>query len=234
MNDGPEQRAAAAIGIGNRLAPARFLLFLGVMALAVPGWHALMPGSGWREAMAMGFDAAAIAFVVSLWPLRKDHTVAQMRRHASENDANRALVLAITALVALSVLAAIAGELPAAQKGSWPAIAKLVGTLALSWVFVSLVFMLHYAHMHYAAGAGHGRHAGKGECRGGFEFPGTPDPDYLDFLYFAFTAGMSFAVSDVQITRGAVRRVVMAQCLLSFVFNIGVIAFSINVLAGSA
>jgi uncharacterized membrane protein len=108
------------------------------------------------------------------------------------------------------------------------AIGKLIVTLALSWAFTNLVFMLHYAHMHYARGPD-----GKGD-RGGFDFPGTAEPDYWDFFYFAFTAGMSFAASDVDVTRTAVRRVVVAHSLLSFVFNIGVLAFSINVLAGAA
>jgi uncharacterized membrane protein len=80
--------------------------------------------------------------------------------------------------------------------------------------------------MHY------GRARGDTAMGGGFDFPGSPDPDYWDFLYFAFTAGMSFAASDVNVTRGAVRKVVVLHSLLSFVFNIGVLAFSINVLAG--
>jgi hypothetical protein len=88
--------------------------------------------------------------------------------------------------------------------------------------------MMHYAHMHYSPDRD-GIHD-----RGGFEFPGTAEPDYWDFLYFAFTAGMSFAASDVNITRGGIRRVVVLHCLLSFLFNIGALAFSINVLAGAA
>jgi len=107
------------------------------------------------------------------------------------------------------------------------AIVKLIVTLALSWAFTNLVFMLHYAHMHYARAA-------DGSDHGGLAFPATPEPDYWDFLYFAFTAGMSFAASDVDVTDGAVRRVLVAHSLLSFVFNIGVLAFSINVLAGAA
>ena len=79
-----------------------------------------------------------------------------------------------------------------------------------------------------------GPKSAKNGDHGGFEFPGTAEPDYWDFLYFSFTAGMSFAASDVNVTRGRVRRIVVLQCLLSFIFNIGVLAFSINVLAGAA
>ena len=173
-----------------------------------------------------GFDAAALAFIVSLWPLSRDHTAAQMRLHSAENDANRSLVLAITGIALIAILAAIAADLGPARHGDIWAIAKLVFTLALAWGFTNLVFALHYAHAHYAPAAD-----GMG-IRGGFEFPGTPDPDYWDFLYFSFTAGMSFAASDVNVTRGEVRRVLVLHSLLSFIFSIGVIAFTINTLSG--
>lgn len=218
--------AALRTALGQRIAPPRFLLFIAVMIAVTLGWrlaHASPPG----DAMVLGFDVAALAFIVSLGPLLRDRSAAAMRRHAAHNDANRATVLVVTAATSLAILAAISADLPYAHQGDPLAIVKLIATLALSWVFTNLVFMLHYAHMHYARGAG-------GQDRGGFDFPGTAEPDYWDFLYFSFTAGMSFAASDVDVTRSEVRRVLTAHSMLSFVFNIGVLAFSINVLAGSA
>lgn len=213
--------------LGNRIAPPRFVLFVVVLAVAA-AVAGLYGAKSWGDALVIGFDCAALIFIGSLWPIMRDHSAGQMRVHAAENDARRGLVLVLTALVSLALLGAITAELPEARNGhAWPII-KLVGTLALSWIYTNLVFMLHYAHMHYARAPGR-----KGD-HGGFEFPGTPEPDYWDFLYFAFTAGMSFAVSDVDVTRGAVRRIVVLHSVLSFVFNIGVLAFSINVLAGGA
>jgi len=151
-----------------------------------------------------------------------------MRRHARENDANRLMVLLFTMAVSIALLLAMAAELPAARHGQVLAIAKLIGTLGLGWLFTNLVFTMHYAHMHYGPGAEPGLDAG------GFDFPVTNDPDYWDFVYFSFTAGMSFAASDVNVTRGDVRRIVVLQCLLAFFFNIGALAFTINVLAGTA
>lgn len=206
---------------GTHLAPPRFVAFIAVTLTAAAAWHWLRP-AGYRDSLVMGFDTGVVAFILLLLPLRRDHSADDLRRHAQENDANRGVVLAITTVVTLAVLAAIATELPAARTGDWHAMVKLVATLALSWTFANLVFMLHYAHQHYGGGDG------------GFDFPGTPEPDYWDFLYFAFTAGMSFAASDVNVTCGSVRRTVILHSLLSFVFNIGVIAFSINVLAGAA
>lgn len=218
--------------LGKRIAPPRFVLFAAVMLITAAAlW--LSGISTPADALVLGFDVGAGAFALSLWPLLRDNRVAQIRRHAQENDANRSVVLVLTGFVALAILAAITGELPAAHRGDLVAIVKLVVTLGLSWAFTNLVFMLHYAHMHYLPAAAADGSAASQDS-GGFDFPATPNPDYWDFLYFAFTAGMSFAASDVDVTRVAVRRIVVLHSLLSFVFNIGVLAFSINVLAGAA
>ena len=214
-------------GIGARIAPPRFLLFILVMAGTVV-WTILLDHASWSNALVRGFNLAALVFTISLWPLRRDHTAAQMRLHSRENNAGRALVLLITVVVMLAILAAIASDLPSARHGDSWAVIKLVFTLAMAWSFTNLVFMLHYAHMFYSPDAKGGEHLG------GFDFPGTPEPDYWDFLYFSFTAGMSFAASDVNVTSGRVRRVLVVHCLLSFIFNIGVIAFTINALSGGA
>ena len=214
-------------GIGARIAPPRFLLFVVVMGATV-GWTMLLDHNQWSNALVRGFNLAAIVFTVSLWPLSRAHTAAQMRLHSEQNNANRGLVLLITTVVMLAIMAAIASDLPSAKHGDSWAVIKLVFTLATAWIFSNLVFMLHYAHAFYHALPG-----GKGH-RGGFEFPGTPEPDYWDFLYFSFTAGMSFAASDVNVTASHVRKVLVAHCLLSFVFNIGVIAFTINALSGGS
>lgn len=226
MNGGDAAPPAPYGGMGSRIAPPRFVAFTLLMPAIALGWH-LIGGHSWGDSAVIGFDAAAAVFIVSLWPLLRDHHAEAMRVHAAQNDANRGWVLVITILTALTILAAIGAEMPAARQGQLVPVVKLVGTLAMAWVFTNIVFMLHYAHMHYAPDVASGTDAG------GFEFPGTPEPDYWDFLYFSFTAGMSFAASDVDVTRGAVRRIVMVHSLLSFVFNIGVLAFSINVLAGA-
>jgi uncharacterized membrane protein len=65
----------------------------------------------------------------------------------------------------------------------------------------------------------------------GLRFPGTPEPLYWDFVYFAFTCGMAFATSDVEVTDPHIRKVVTFHCLAAFAFNIGVLAFTVNLLA---
>jgi len=213
------------LALGNRLAPPRFLGFIVLLAagfLALCRWV----GGDWRDLLAMAFDGAAAAFLISLLPLLRDSGADTMRRHAAENDANRVLVLIITSILALVVMAAIGGELEAARGGDPLAVAKLIATLLLLWLFANTVYALHYAHAWYR------RDPARGEDRGGLDFPGNAAPDYLDFAYFAFTLGMTFQTSDIDITSREIRRVVLLHSFAAFVFNIGVIAFSINALGG--
>lgn len=210
--------------LGRRVAPPRFLIFLGLLIAGFFAHRATFAG-GWAEATALAFDLAATVFLLSLIPLLKVSGGAVIRRHADANDANRPLVLVVTALVMIVVMAAIAGELPGARAGDLAAVAKLVATLLLIWLFTNFVYALHYAHDFYTTDPG------GGDC-GGIDFPGTPEPAYSDFVYFALTLGMTFQTSDTDITSRRVRNVALFHSFTAFLFNIGVIAFTINALGG--
>lgn len=67
---------------------------------------------------------------------------------------------------------------------------------------------------------------------GGLAFPNDPEPDYLDFAYFSFVVGMTFQVSDVQITSSQIRRLALLHGLLSFGYNTVIVALSINIISG--
>ncbi|WP_448662183.1 DUF1345 domain-containing protein [Sphingomonas sp. CJ20] len=207
--------------IGHVVAPPRFLTFLFTTAIA--GWFTL-PALGWRYGIMVAFDVGATVFLLACLPLLR-HESDRMRQSASQNDANRVVLLMMTVAVSFVILIAIASELMDAKKSpDIGTLAMIVGTLALTWTFSNTVYALHYAHLFYQAGD-------DGDA-GGLEFPKTPEPDYWDFVYFAFCLGMTFQTSDVTITQVRVRRPVTLHCLAAFVFNLGVIAFSINVLGG--
>lgn len=210
------------VALGNRLAPPRFVMFLVLLMAGLFGFRHFGSARSMLDAAAMAFDLAAVAFLLSLVPLVRDAEVADLRRHAADNDANRALVLAITTIVTMVVMAAISGELPRASGGDRIALAKLIGTLALTWLFANAVYALHYAHLFYTSK--------DGKDAQGVDFPGTDTPDYLDFAYFSFTLGMTFQTSDVEITSREVRHIATLHSFAAFVFNIGVIAFTINAL----
>lgn len=227
-----EPGTAAASGrgwrrlIGQTVAPPRFLAVLVVLPLAALLHRAQFPGLAWTRSLVIGFDLSAAAFLASLLPLLRDHEPAAIRAHAEANNANRLVVLLVTTLLMLVVMAAIAGELAAARNGNLAAAALLIGTLVLAWTFANSVFSLHYAHEFYSL-----HPDGAGDC-GGLDFPGTAEPGYIDFAYFAFTLGMTFQTSDVAMTRSRVRGVAILHSFAAFVFNIGVIAFTINALGG--
>lgn len=222
----PAKSARKTLKLGNRLAPARFLAFIALLPIGYFAYAAFFPESSWSDAAAISFDFAALVFIASLYPLLNDSSAAQMRAHSQANDANRMLVLLITTLVTFAVMAVITGELPAAKDGDKLAMAKLVVTLLLVWLFANLVYTIHYAHYYYATDPD------KGGDIGGLDFPGTKVPDYKDFAYFSFTLGMTFQTSDVAIRAGRLRHVALLHGFGAFVFNIGVIAFTINALSG--
>ncbi|AQR75823.1 hypothetical protein BXU08_10480 [Sphingomonas sp. LM7] len=171
----------------------------------------------------IGFDTGAALFLLSALPLLR-HRSDDMRRSARRNDANRLLLLLITLAVSLVVLVAVASELMQGQSPDAGSIGLIVGTLALCWVFSNTIYALHYAHLFYRDD--------NGSDAGGLEFPETPEPDYWDFVYFAFCLGMTFQTSDVTVTDRGIRKVVTLHCLAAFVFNLGIVAFTINVLGG--
>jgi uncharacterized membrane protein len=205
--------------IGNRIAPLHFILFavVGVAAVGIVwlGLHEI------RRAIMIGFDVAALLFLASVAPLLRTREGAAIRAHARENDANRAVLLAITIAVLLVLLVAIATESLKYSPEPFTRI-LIVVTLAIAWVFSNTVYALHYAHLAYGDEL---------ECKG-LSFPGTSEPLYWDFVYFAFTLGMTFQTSDVTISNQRIRRVVTMHSMAAFVFNIGVLAFTINVLGG--
>ena len=98
--------------------------------------------------------------------------------------------------------------------------------MLFSWIMVHTIFGFHYAHLYYGNDTNDSaKHAE------GLEFPGKEKPDYLDFAYFAFVIGMTFQVSDVQITSKSIRRLVLLHGLLSFGLNTFVVALTINLIA---
>jgi uncharacterized membrane protein len=167
-----------------------------------------------------------VVFLASLVPLLRDSSAEIIRDHAAKNDANRPLILVVTSLLTIVAMVAIAGELEGARRGEVASLVKLVGTLVLIWLFANSIYALHYAHAWYT------RSEETDGDMGGIDFPGTDAPRYGDFVYFAFTLGMTFQTSDADITASGIRHVALLHSFFAFLFSIGVIAFTINVLGG--
>jgi uncharacterized membrane protein len=206
--------------IGNMIAPWRFILFVLAAVVAIVPAQRIV-GTGPLTIMA-AFDTGAVLFLLACVPLLRIGDPRIIESHAAKNDANRTILLFVTAIVMAVLLLAIAAETIGHPPEPFTRI-LIIATLAIAWLFSNTIYALHYAHLAYSDEA---------HCSG-IQFPGTDRPLYSDFVYFAFGLGMTFQTSDVQISNQHIRKIVTLHCFAAFVFNIGVLAFTINVL-GSA
>jgi uncharacterized membrane protein len=124
---------------------------------------------------------------------------------------------------ALASLLAILAELGGANRE--PAhLALAAATILLSWAFTHTIFAIHYAHEYYDE---------KTHKAGGLNFPGQDPPDYWDFVYFSFVVGMTSQVSDVAVATSSLRRLVAVHGVVSFIFNVTLLALMVNIAAGA-
>jgi len=186
---------------------------------------AVLMALGLRVATAilLGFDLAAVIYLLALARLFNKSTPVHMRLRAKAQDAGRWGVLWSAVVLSGVVLVALGTELHAAKGGGLPALGVGALSVVLSWLFLNIMFALHYAH---------GFYGDFGEKHAGLEFPDTPKPDYWDFAYFAIVIGMTFQVSDVQISSRYLRRVALLHSVIAFFFNVFIIAITVNIVAG--
>ncbi len=172
--------ASHGLRLRNKIAPPRFLTFVALILVGAPVASSFL---GCADGAMAAFDFAALIFFLLAIPLFDDKAD-EMRQSAKANDANRAGLLVITGIVSIAVLVSVASELLQQGKPNMPKAALIVGTLILSWLFSSLIYALHYAHMFYTGD--------DGKDEQGVKFPDTVEPDYWDFIYFATYLSMTF------------------------------------------
>jgi uncharacterized membrane protein len=183
----------------------------------------------WELAVVGGWDAAALTFLMTIWPIivRADSSHAQQFATREDETRTSATVLLVGASVASLLGVGFALSL-AGQHGGAPRV-LLIGvavlTVMLSWTVINTVYTLRYAHLHFrstAAGIGFGDSA-------------EPQrPNYHDFAYVAFTIGMTYQVSDTTVRDPRIRRVVLAHAILSYVFGVVIVAGSVSLIGGLA
>ncbi len=176
------------------------------------------------------WDAALAVFIASTLKMMCQCDETLIRGRAAQHDEGQHFILLLAVAAAFISLLAIAGELSIAKgehgiaKGLRVALA--FGTVLASWMFVQMIFALHYAHEFYGEGEdGQAR-------RGGLLFPDDDTPDYWDFLHFGAIIGVAAQTADVAFGSKPMRRTGTVHCLVAFVFNTVVLALTINLLAG--
>ena len=181
-------------------------------------------GAGYpRFAGLIGWDAAALIFVTWTWLAVTRMDAADTATHATREEPTRTIAHLIVLAAAVVSLAGVAFLLLASGgnhhlQDLTAAIA--LGSVALSWLCVHTLFGLAYARLYYTG------------PDGGIRFNQPEPPRYIDFLYVAFTVGMSFAISDTNVESTEIRAMVLRHALLAYVFGSVILASVINLIAG--
>lgn len=170
-------------------------------------------------------------YLVLAWWLAVEFNADRTRKRAQAQDQSGLVLFLLLLLVVLASVAAIVLMLQSV-KGLSPTqrtghLVLAMAALACSWLEMHTLFAFRYAHRYYQ------ELLQPGPNGGGLSFPGSLAPDYFDFLYFSYVIGMTSQVSDVQVTSRPMRRLTLVHGVVSFAFNMVVLALSINVISGA-
>ena len=210
---------------------ATYRLLIG-LALGATAWFLAPPDAGVISRWVAAWDVCAIATLLLIAAAMFTADAASIRKVANREDPSRVLAFGFVVLASLGSLLAVVALLGTMKSLAGGMLARHVSLSAAavvsSWLLVHTVFTLHYAHIYYDADE-----ARAGADTGGLDFPGNPpEPDYLDFAYFAFTIGMAAQTADVTISGRRQRRTALLHSLISFLFNTAIVALSISALGG--
>jgi uncharacterized membrane protein len=178
----------------------------------------------------IGWDTFCLTLIILTWITFSITTSQQIREQAKVQDSSRAIIFIIVLITTLASFLAVLLLLLTKEKEKSSETLHLIVAIAgmiLSWFLIHTIFTLRYAHIFYDDDKANPKtHAG------GLDFPDDDTPDYFDFAYFSFVLGMTFQVSDVQVTSKYLRRLAMWHGMLSFGYNTIMIALTINLIAG--
>ena len=179
----------------------------------------------------LGWSVGVAVYLAQAWWLCERFDAQRTRERAQAQDEPSVVLFLLMLLATMACVGAIAVMLQQSRmfSGAERALHVALSVLALmaSWLFIQTIFAFRYAHRYY--------HEEKlNEQDGpGLQFPGGLDPDYFDFLYYAHVVGMTSQVSDVQVTSREMRRLTLIHSVLSFGFNMLILALSINMVASA-
>ena len=174
-----------------------------------------------------GWDAAALTFLLTTWPIIIQASSSRTEQLATREDPTRASATILLIGASVASLLGVGFALSHAGRESGLPRGLLIGlavlTVMLSWTLVNTVYTLRYAHLHFATAA-------PGIAFG--DPAGQERPSYHDFAYIAFTIGMTYQVSDTALRTTRLRRSVLAHAILSYLFGVVIVAGSVNLISG--
>ena len=184
----------------------------------------------WQFRGLLGWSVGVAVYLALAWWLCERFDAKRTRERAQAQDETSVVLFLLMLLATMACVAAIVVMMQQGKEFSGAAravhLAVSVVALIASWLFIQTMFAFRYAHRYYQ------EEKLKEPDGPGLQFPGGLDPDYFDFLYYAHVVGMTSQVSDVQVCSREMRRLTLVHSVLSFGFNMLVLALSINVVAG--
>ncbi|MFJ9346177.1 DUF1345 domain-containing protein [Streptomyces sp. NPDC101237] len=186
---------------------------------AVVGVVVALAADGALGALA-AIAAMELCFVVTGWAVLWPMDAAATHRNARREDFRPGTEEPVVVAVALCALAAIVLLLlhGRSDPGHVAAATALCGVFT-AWAALHLMYAARYAYVYY-------------ESAGGIDFNSDDPPAYRDFFYFSYNLGMTYQVSDTDVSSSAIRAVVLRHTLLSYVFGTGILATAINLVVG--
>ncbi len=176
------------------------------------------------QAALIGWEATALTYLAITWPVILPLDAERTRQLATVEDQTRAFADALLFSAALASLLGLGLLLNSGRNRETRLEDLLVGLagLVLSWALIHTIFTLRYARLFYTD-----------DCDG-VDFHQQTPPAYSDFAYLAFTVGMTFQVSDTDLTSRQMRATVLRHALVSYLFGAVILATTINLVAGLA
>lgn len=213
--------------------PARYRLFISLFFAGI-AFAATGGSTVYSLRLMVAWIAFAIPYLVLFWITIVTAHPDEIRLIAKKQDTSRSLafIFVIAAsFISLFAIILLMQVLPDKKEADYYYhIALSVVSVICSWILIHSIFTFRYAHLFYSGKKG--EEGTKKEYAGGLLFPNDETPDYLDFAYFAFVVGMTFQVSDVQVTSSIIRRLALLHGVLSFAYNTIIVALSINIISG--
>ena len=174
----------------------------------------------------MSWNCGVTLFVVWIFAWMSGCTAEQLYMRYKDEDETAMIILvnvicaALLSLVAIVALLSTVRQVAGFEKAMHFTLAAV--TVMISWLLVPTVFTLHYTDAFYSA---------TDEDRP-LLFPQTRRPVFWDFAYFSFTIAAACQTADVATANTSIRRAVLAQSLIAFVFNASILGFAVNISAG--
>lgn len=174
----------------------------------------------------IGWDGGVIVFLVLTFLFMLGGDTERMKRKALEHDEGGHLILLLTILASIASVGALIAELTVAKghPDGGLRVFLAAGTVVLSWLFVQIVFAMHYAHIYYLAEE-------NDRPKRGLEFGQDGEPDYWDFVHFAIVLGATSQTADITFSSREMRRIGTVHTLVAFGFNTAILATMINLAA---